>query len=132
MSLVELLVALFYLPTQHLSETSRLLLKLATCFEVVGDLLAEPGAASGFLDLPSLNLVGLLVSVCVQTSPDYQRLQDGSSRLEALALQLKRRRKDAEYTSHFWKSFPGKMTVKPPPPPLLHQAAGAPRWSCGG
>lgn len=53
--------------------------------------------------------------MCVQTSPDYQRLQDGSSRLEALALQLKRRRKEAEYTAHFWKSFPGKMTVKPRP-----------------
>lgn len=34
--MVDLLVALFYLPTQHLPEYSRLLLKLATCFEVVG------------------------------------------------------------------------------------------------
>lgn len=55
------------------------------------------------------------VSVSVQTSADYQRLQDASSRFEALALQLKRRRKDAEYTFHFWKSFPGKMTVRPRP-----------------
>lgn len=31
----DLLVALFYLPTQHLHEYGRLLLKLATCFEVV-------------------------------------------------------------------------------------------------
>ncbi|XP_029696280.1 alsin isoform X2 [Takifugu rubripes] len=77
-SMVDLLVALFYLPTQHLPEYSRLLLKLATCFEV--------------------------------TSPEYQRLQDSSSKFEALAVQLKRRRKEVEYTFHFWKSFPGKMT----------------------
>lgn len=35
--MVDLLVALFYLPALHLPEYSRLLLKLATCFEVVGD-----------------------------------------------------------------------------------------------
>ncbi|XP_034467527.1 alsin isoform X3 [Hippoglossus hippoglossus] len=74
----ELLSALFYLPTNHLREYGRLLLKLATCFEV--------------------------------SSNDYQKLQDSCSKFEALALQLKRRRKDAEYTFHFWKSFPGKMT----------------------
>lgn len=32
----DLLVVLFYLPSRHLHEYSRLLLKLATCFEVVG------------------------------------------------------------------------------------------------
>lgn len=36
--MADLLVALFYLPTRHLHEYSRLLLKLATCFEVVGRL----------------------------------------------------------------------------------------------
>lgn len=77
-TMADLLVALFYLPTRHLHEYGRLLLKLATCFEVC--------------------------------SSDYQRLQDSCSRFEALALQLKRKRKDAEYTFHFWKSFPGKMT----------------------
>lgn len=35
--MADLLVALFYLPTRHLHEYSRLLLKLATCFEVVGE-----------------------------------------------------------------------------------------------
>uniref|UniRef100_A0A3B5MUK6 Alsin Rho guanine nucleotide exchange factor ALS2 b n=1 Tax=Xiphophorus couchianus TaxID=32473 RepID=A0A3B5MUK6_9TELE len=74
----DLLVALFYLPTQHLHEYGRLLLKLATCFEV--------------------------------SSGDYQKLQDSCSKFEALTLQLKRKRKEAEYTFHFWKSFPGKMT----------------------
>ncbi|KAM4711014.1 alsin isoform 2-T2 [Anableps anableps] len=74
----DLLVTLFYLPTQHLHEYSRLLLKLATCFEV--------------------------------SSGDYQKLQDSCSKFEALTLQLKRKRKEAEYTFHFWKSFPGKMT----------------------
>ncbi|XP_023282778.1 alsin isoform X1 [Seriola lalandi dorsalis] len=77
-AMADLLVALFYLPTRHIHEYGRLLLKLATCFEVC--------------------------------SSDYQKLQDSCSRFEALALQLKRRRKEAEYTFHFWKSFPGKMT----------------------
>ncbi|XP_037617894.1 alsin isoform X2 [Sebastes umbrosus] len=77
-TMADLLVALFYLPIRHLHEYGRLLLKLATCFEV--------------------------------SSSDYQRLQDSCSRFEALALQLKRRRKDADYTFNFWKSFPGKMT----------------------
>ncbi|XP_056156900.1 alsin [Lampris incognitus] len=76
--MADLLVALFYLPTRHLHEYGRLLLKLATCFEV--------------------------------SSSDYQRLHDGCSKFEALVLQLKRKRKEAEYTHHFWKSFPGKMT----------------------
>lgn len=35
-AMADLLVALFDLPTRHLHEYSRLLLKLATCFEVVG------------------------------------------------------------------------------------------------
>lgn len=78
LTMADLLVALFYLPTPHLHEYSRLLLKLATCFEVC--------------------------------SNEYQRLQDSCSKFEALALQLKRKRKDANYTFHFWKSFPGKMT----------------------
>lgn len=43
-SMVDLLVALFYLPAQHLPEYSRLLLKLATCFEVVGALCLPDGA----------------------------------------------------------------------------------------
>uniref|UniRef100_A0A8P4K9L5 Alsin Rho guanine nucleotide exchange factor ALS2 b n=1 Tax=Dicentrarchus labrax TaxID=13489 RepID=A0A8P4K9L5_DICLA len=77
-TMADLLVALFYLPTRHLHEYGRLLLKLATCFEVC--------------------------------SSDYQRLQDSCSKFEALALLLKRKRKDADYTFHFWKSFPGKMT----------------------
>ncbi|CAJ1087719.1 alsin isoform X2 [Xyrichtys novacula] len=74
----DLLVALFYLPTRHLHEYGRLLLKLATCFEVC--------------------------------SNDYQKLQESCSRFEALALQLKKRRKEADYTFNFWKNFPGKMT----------------------
>lgn len=39
--MADLLVALFYLPTRHLHEYSRLLLKLATCFEVVGETYRE-------------------------------------------------------------------------------------------
>lgn len=35
--MADLLVVLFYLPTRHLHEYARLLLKLVTCFEVVGD-----------------------------------------------------------------------------------------------
>uniref|UniRef100_A0A8C2X7U5 Alsin Rho guanine nucleotide exchange factor ALS2 n=1 Tax=Cyclopterus lumpus TaxID=8103 RepID=A0A8C2X7U5_CYCLU len=77
-TMADLLVVLFYLPTRHLHEYGRLLLKLATCFEVC--------------------------------SNDYQKLQDSCSKFEALALNLKRKMKDADYTFHFWKSFPGKMT----------------------
>uniref|UniRef100_A0AAQ4Q1Y9 Alsin Rho guanine nucleotide exchange factor ALS2 n=1 Tax=Gasterosteus aculeatus aculeatus TaxID=481459 RepID=A0AAQ4Q1Y9_GASAC len=77
-TMADLLVVLFYLPTRHLHEYARLLLKLVTCFEVSSD--------------------------------DYQRLQDSCSKFEALDLQLKRKRKDADNTLHFWKSFPGKMT----------------------
>lgn len=51
------------------------------------------------------------VFLCCQSSSDYQKLQDSRSKFEALDLQLKRKRKEAEYTFHFWKSFPGKMTV---------------------
>uniref|UniRef100_A0A3P8Q1P4 Alsin-like PH-like domain-containing protein n=1 Tax=Astatotilapia calliptera TaxID=8154 RepID=A0A3P8Q1P4_ASTCA len=74
----DLLVVLFYLPARHLHEYSRLLLKLATCFEVC--------------------------------STEYQKLQDSCSKFEASVLQLKRKRKEADYTVHFWKIFPGKMT----------------------
>ncbi|ETE57911.1 Alsin, partial [Ophiophagus hannah] len=44
------------------------------------------------------------------TSPEYQSLQDSSSSYESLAVHLSRKRKDAEYTLGFWKTFPGKMT----------------------
>ncbi|XP_061082643.1 alsin isoform X1 [Conger conger] len=74
----DLLVALFYQPLSHLHQYGRLLLKLATCYEV--------------------------------STLDYQKLQDGCSQYEALALLLTRKKKEAEYTFHFWKSFPGKMT----------------------
>ncbi|CAL8397421.1 unnamed protein product [Boreogadus saida] len=72
------LMALFTLPLGHLAEYGRLLLKLATCYEV--------------------------------SSSEYQRLHSACSQFEALTLHLKKRRKEAEYTHHFWKSFPGKMT----------------------
>ncbi|KAG9349294.1 hypothetical protein JZ751_027737 [Albula glossodonta] len=80
--LSDLLVTLFYLPVRHLHEYGRLLLKLATCFEVVR---TEVDAVAPHRNTCALNY-------------------------EALALLLKRRRKEAEYTFHFWKSFPGKMT----------------------
>ncbi|ELK04842.1 Alsin [Pteropus alecto] len=76
--LVEILNTLFFLPTRRLHNYAKVLLKLATCFEV--------------------------------TSPEYQKLQDSSSCYESLALHLGRKRKEAEYTLGFWKTFPGKMT----------------------
>ncbi|KAF3857462.1 hypothetical protein F7725_009321 [Dissostichus mawsoni] len=82
-TVADLLGALFYLPTRHLHDYGRLLLKLATCFEVV--------EAAGQL-----------------------------LKFEALALKLKRKKKDAEYTFHFWKSFPGKMTVNSQSVCVLH------------
>ncbi|TRY58794.1 hypothetical protein DNTS_009770 [Danionella cerebrum] len=76
--LADVLAHLFFLPIKHLHEYGRLLLKLASCYEV--------------------------------SSVDYQKLQDACSKYESMALHLKRRRKEAEYTLHFWRSFPGKMT----------------------
>nr|XP_020670133.1 alsin [Pogona vitticeps] len=51
-----------------------------------------------------------LATCFVVTSPEYQSLQDSSSCYETLAVHLSRRRKEAEYTQGFWKTFPGKMT----------------------
>uniref|UniRef100_A0A8W4F8I7 Alsin n=1 Tax=Sus scrofa TaxID=9823 RepID=A0A8W4F8I7_PIG len=76
--LMEILNTLFFLPIRRLHNYAKVLLKLATCFEV--------------------------------TSPEYQKLQDSSSCYESLALHLGRKRKEAEYTLVFWKTFPGKMT----------------------
>ncbi|XP_034510858.1 alsin isoform X4 [Ailuropoda melanoleuca] len=76
--LMEILNTLFFLPIRRLHNYAKVLLKLATCFEV--------------------------------TSPEYQKLQDSSSCYESLALHLGRKRKEAEYTLGFWKTFPGKMT----------------------
>ncbi|XP_066135020.1 alsin isoform X3 [Saccopteryx bilineata] len=53
----------------------------------------------------------LKLATCFEvTSPEYQKLQDSSSCYESLALHLGRKRKEAEYTLGFWKTFPGKMT----------------------
>ncbi|XP_045150557.1 alsin isoform X2 [Echinops telfairi] len=76
--LMEILNTLFFLPIGRLHDYAKILLKLATCFEV--------------------------------TAPEYQKLQDASSCYECLALHLGRKRKEAEYTLGFWKTFPGKMT----------------------
>lgn len=76
--LMEILSTLFFLPVRRLHNYAKVLLKLATCFEVA--------------------------------SPEYQMLQDSSSCYESLALHLGRKRKEAEYTLGFWKTFPGKMT----------------------
>ncbi|XP_057614854.1 alsin isoform X2 [Chionomys nivalis] len=76
--LMEILNTLFFLPVRRLHNYAKVLLKLATCFEVA--------------------------------SPEYQMLQDSSSCYESLALHLGRKRKEAEYTLGFWKTFPGKMT----------------------
>ncbi|XP_078407551.1 alsin [Cetorhinus maximus] len=75
----DLLHTLFYMPTSHLHEYARVLLKLATCFEVV--------------------------------SKEYYKLQEVSCQCEALGLYLKKKRKEAECTYNFWKTFPGKMTA---------------------
>ncbi|XP_034030779.1 alsin isoform X2 [Thalassophryne amazonica] len=77
---------------------------------VIADLLVV------LFNLPSHHLheygqVLLKLATCFEvSSSNYQKLQDSCSRFETLALQLKRKQKDAEYTVQFWKSFPGKMT----------------------
>lgn len=53
----------------------------------------------------------LKLTTCFEvSSSDYQKLQDSSSSYESLAFLLGRRRKEAEYTLSFWRTFPGKMT----------------------
>lgn len=64
--------------------------------------------------------------IALQASPEYQKLQDSSSCYESLALHLGRKRKEAEYTLGFWKTFPGKMTVVPFT--VLQQPLSAPHW----
>ncbi|XP_039210413.1 alsin isoform X7 [Crotalus tigris] len=59
------------------------------------------------------NYAGVLLKLatCFEvTSPEYQSLHDSSSSYESLAVHLSRKRKEAEYTLGFWKTFPGKMT----------------------
>ncbi|XP_066431521.1 alsin isoform X1 [Eleutherodactylus coqui] len=53
----------------------------------------------------------LKLAMCFEvSSSEYKKLQDSSSSYDALALALSRKKKDAEYTLGFWKTFPGKMT----------------------
>nr|DBA20075.1 TPA: hypothetical protein GDO54_015815 [Pyxicephalus adspersus] len=53
----------------------------------------------------------LKLAMCFEvSSPEYKKLQDSSNNYEALALSLNRKKKEAEYTLGFWKTFPGKMT----------------------
>lgn len=55
----DLLMVLFYLPAQHLSEFSRLLLKLATCFEVVGSRGVSWGGGQDALTSVSVSVTDL-------------------------------------------------------------------------
>ncbi|XP_073407624.1 alsin [Dendrobates tinctorius] len=53
----------------------------------------------------------LKLAMCFEvSSPEYKKLQDSSTSYDTLALTLSRKKKDAEYTLGFWKTFPGKMT----------------------
>lgn len=53
----------------------------------------------------------LKLAMCFEvSSPEYKKLQDSSTSYDALALTLSRKKKEAEYTLGFWKTFPGKMT----------------------
>ena len=52
--------------------------------------------------------------VCVgeQNTEAYQRLQEGCSGYEDLSNSLRRKRKEAENTCLFWKTFSGRTTVR--------------------
>ncbi|XP_077304712.1 alsin isoform X2 [Lithobates pipiens] len=53
----------------------------------------------------------LKLAMCFEvSSTEYKKLQDCSTNYDALALALNRKKKEAEYTLGFWKTFPGKMT----------------------
>ncbi|KAI4876025.1 hypothetical protein NFI96_002868 [Prochilodus magdalenae] len=87
--------------------------KLSECCED-GAMLADILIHLFYLPIRHLHEYGhllLKLATCYEVnSMDYQKLQDVCSKYESLALHLKRKRKEAEYTLHFWKSFPGKMT----------------------
>ncbi|XP_053328215.1 alsin [Spea bombifrons] len=53
----------------------------------------------------------LKLGMCFEVSSiEYKKLQDCSSNYESLAVILSRKKKEAECTLSFWKTFPGKMT----------------------
>ncbi|CAI9597432.1 unnamed protein product [Staurois parvus] len=53
----------------------------------------------------------LKLAMCFEvSSTEYKKLQDSSTNYDALAVALNRKKKEAEYTLGFWKTFPGKMT----------------------
>ncbi|KAK3575470.1 hypothetical protein QTP86_026856 [Hemibagrus guttatus] len=87
--------------------------KLSECSED-GAMLADVLAHLFYLPIRHLHVYShllLKVASCYDPScADYQKLQDACSKYEAMALHLKRKRKEAEYTLHFWRNFPGKMT----------------------
>ncbi|XP_056606356.1 alsin [Triplophysa dalaica] len=87
--------------------------RLTECSEE-GLTLADVLAHLFYLPIKHLHEYGrvlLKLSSCYEMgSVDYQKLQDSYSKYESMDLHLNRRRKEAEFTLHFWKSFPGKMT----------------------
>ncbi|XP_053087661.1 alsin isoform X2 [Pangasianodon hypophthalmus] len=87
--------------------------KLSECSED-GAMLADVLAHLFYLPIRHLHEYShllLKLSSCYDPScAEYQKLQEAYQKYEALALHLKRKRKEAEYTLHFWRSFPGKMT----------------------
>ncbi|XP_060724838.1 alsin isoform X2 [Tachysurus vachellii] len=87
--------------------------KLSECSED-GAMLADILAHLFYLPIRHLHVYShllLKLASCYDPScADYQKLQDACSKYEAMALHLKRKRKEAEYTLHFWRNFPGKMT----------------------
>ncbi|XP_063806524.1 alsin isoform X2 [Pseudophryne corroboree] len=53
----------------------------------------------------------LKLAMCFEVSSlEYKKLQDTSIRYDSLGQALSRKKKEAEYTLGFWKTFPGKMT----------------------
>ncbi|XP_053493319.1 alsin [Ictalurus furcatus] len=87
--------------------------KLSECSED-GAMLADVLAHLFYLPIRHLHeyshLLLKLTSCYNPSCADYQKLQEAYQKYEALAVHLKRKRKEAEYTLHFWRSFPGKMT----------------------
>ncbi|XP_046716127.1 alsin isoform X1 [Silurus meridionalis] len=87
--------------------------KLSECSEE-GATLADILAHLFYLPIRHLSEYShllLKLACCYDSScVDHQKLQEVGSKYDTLALQLNRKRKEAEYTLHFWKTFPGKMT----------------------
>lgn len=118
------LASLLYWPVQQLHQYSRVLVKVASCFDEVRSsshsyfcfwniLFPLQSHTSLTKTQRGLQFEKTLKDVLQlsQVTSEFQSLHQGCSQYEALSLSLLRKKKEAESTFLFWKSHSGKTTV---------------------